>query len=83
MFSWKIPTYYNIGVDVCDKHVVFGRGDNPAIIYDDRKNVRVFTFRHLMKFSNQMANALVHKLGMRVQDRLAILLPQVCFSKFY
>ena len=31
-FRWRIPEYYNIGVDVCDKHT--GRFDEPALSWE-------------------------------------------------
>jgi acetyl-CoA synthetase len=76
-FKWDVPEYYNIGVDICDKHVdVHKRGDAPALIYDDGKQVKTLSFGDLQKMSNSFSNALVHKLKMNRNDRVAILLPQ-------
>jgi acetyl-CoA synthetase len=73
-FKWKIPQYYNIGVDVCDKWA--GGGNRTALIYIDRRqNERKITFRELKNLSNQLANAL-QAHGIRRQDRVGILLSQ-------
>jgi hypothetical protein len=39
-FRWPIPEYYNIGVDVCDKHCAAGYGHETALIYDGMKTER-------------------------------------------
>ena len=73
-FKWKIPHYYNIGVDVCDKWA--GDGNRIALIYIDRqKNEQTVTFRQLRTLSNQLANALQAN-GIKRQDRVGILLSQ-------
>jgi acetyl-CoA synthetase len=73
-FTWRIPPYYNIGVDVCDKWA-----DDPhrlALIYvtPDQSEQR-YTFRALKHYSNQLANAL-QAHGIRRLDRVGIFLPQ-------
>jgi acetyl-CoA synthetase len=73
-FKWKIPQYYNIGVDVCDKWA--DDGNRIALICVDRqKNEKKFTFRQLKYLSNQLANAL-QAHGIQRQDRVGILLSQ-------
>ncbi len=73
-FRWKIPEYYNIGVDICDKHVV--QKDKTALIYEtDDGRVRKYTFGDFIKFSNQFANVLT-AAGITRGDRVGILLPQ-------
>lgn len=73
-FSWDIPEYYNIGVDVCDKWA--NEKYRMALIYlaPDGKEQR-YTFRDLKKRSNQLANAL-RAHGIEKGDRVGILLPQ-------
>ena len=73
-FSWDIPEYYNIGVDVCDKWA--NEKSRLALIYlaPDGKEQR-YTFRDLKTRSNQLANALTAH-GIEKGDRVGILLPQ-------
>ena len=73
-FEWKIPQYYNIGVDVCDKWA--DDRNRIALIYiDRRKDEHKFTFRQLRCLSNQLANALQAN-GINRKDRIGILLSQ-------
>eukprot|EP01027_Heterolobosea_sp_BB2_P011003 GEZU01016059.1.p1 GENE.GEZU01016059.1~~GEZU01016059.1.p1 ORF type:complete len:528 (+),score=123.07 GEZU01016059.1:379-1962(+) len=75
-FRWNIPAKYNIGVDICDKHAVT-HPDSLAIIYEDATGkVAQFSFGDLKDYSDRLANAFVAKCGMRIGDRVAILLPQ-------
>jgi acetyl-CoA synthetase len=73
-FQWDLPTYYNIGIDICDRHAD-GR-NRPALIYEDQDGrVSRFSFDDLSKLSNRFANAL-RAFGMQPGDRVGILLPQ-------
>jgi acetyl-CoA synthetase len=75
-FRWKIPTRYNIGVDVADKHVRDGHGDRLALVYESESGVvERFSFADIARKSNQLANLLVAQ-GVKPGDRVAILLPQ-------
>ena len=73
-FSWHIPEFYNVGVDVCDKWA--DKKDRLALIYlaPDGKEQR-YSFRDLKTRSNQLANAL-RAHGIEKGDRVGILLPQ-------
>jgi len=54
---WNIPEYYNIGVDICDKHA--HQRYRMALVYEDEKGqIEKYTFWELKRFSNQFANAL-------------------------
>ena len=73
-FEWQIPEYYNMGVDVCDKHA--HQRYRLALIYEDESGqVEKYTFWRLKRLSNQFANAL-KALGFDAGDRMGILLPQ-------
>ena len=73
-FQWKIPQYYNIGVDVCDRWA--NDRQRLALIYiDDNRNEKKFTFRELKNLSNRLANALKAN-GINRQDRVGLLLSQ-------
>jgi len=73
-FRWKVPKYYNIGVDVCDKWA--DHRYRLALIYEDEKGqVEKYTFWDLKQLSNRLANAL-QNYGLNRGDRVGILLPQ-------
>jgi acetyl-CoA synthetase len=73
-FSWNVPEYYNIGVDVCDKWA--DERSRLALIYEDEDGrVDKFTFWDLKGLSNRLANAL-RAYGIDRGDRVGILLPQ-------
>ncbi|CCG08466.1 AMP-binding protein [Pararhodospirillum photometricum] len=76
-FAWTIPEYYNIGVDVCDRHALSpARANNPAVIAEnDRGQITTMTFARLKTGSDRLANAL-RGLGINKGDRVAVLLPQ-------
>ena len=73
-FSWRIPEFYNIGVDLCDKWA-----DDPsrlALIHEKRDGSTVrYTFAGLKKLSDQAATLFVSR-GIQAGDRIGILLPQ-------
>jgi acetyl-CoA synthetase len=73
-FNWCIPARYNIGVDVCDKHVT--DGNRLALIYEDGAGrIETYGFARLRELSNRFANALAAS-GIGRGDRVGILLPQ-------
>ena len=73
-FEWKIPEYYNMGVDVCDKHA--HQRYRLALIYENESGqLEKYTFWQLKRLSNQFANTL-RAFGIGAGDRLGILLPQ-------
>jgi acetyl-CoA synthetase len=73
-FKWKIPKYYNMGVDVCDKHA--HQRYRLALIYENEEGrIEKYTFRQLKRLTNQFANTL-KAFGFGSGDRLGILLPQ-------
>ncbi len=73
-FQWRIPEFYNIGIDICDKWAP--QRNRLALIYENQKgHVEKYTFAELKKLSNKLANGL-KTLGLGIGDRLGILLPQ-------
>jgi len=73
-FKWKVPKFYNIGVDCCDKWA--DQRYRLALIYeDDQGRVEQYTFWDLKRLSNRLANAL-QACGLQRGDRVGILLPQ-------
>ena len=73
-FEWKVPEYYNIGVDICDKWA--GQRYRLALIYENEKSeVEKYTFWDLMRLSSGLANGLkAHHIS--PGDRFGIMLPQ-------
>ncbi len=53
-FRWRIPDYYNIGVDVCDRHA---RGERhlALIFIEDDNRVERFSFDDIKNLSNRFA----------------------------
>lgn len=73
-FHWKLPKYYNIGVDVCDKWAA--EKHRLALIYIDQDGSdHKYSFWELKNLSNQFANAL-KAYGLTRGDRVGILLSQ-------
>ena len=73
-FQWRIPEFYNIGVDICDRHA--GDPDRIALIFETAEGeITRFTFRQISRLSNQLANTLTAR-GVVRGDRVGILLPQ-------
>ncbi len=73
-FRWSVPEFYNIGVDVCDRHA--GRDGHLALIFIDESGATSrFTFDDVRRLANRFANVL-RADGLKRGDRVAILLPQ-------
>ena len=73
-FSWNIPEFYNIGVDICDKWA--DQRYRLALIYENEKGqVEQYTFWDLKRLSNRLANGLKAH-GLSQGDRMGIMLPQ-------
>ena len=74
-FQWRVPSRYNIGVDVCDRWAE-KESDRLAILHarPDGRDVPI-TYGWLRNTSNRLANAL-RAQGIGRGDRVSILLPQ-------
>lgn len=73
-FAWQIPSFYNIGVDLCDKWAA--DASRLALIHERRDGtITRYTFADLRRLSNQTANLLASR-GVQAGDRVGILLPQ-------
>jgi acetyl-CoA synthetase len=73
-FSWEIPEFYNMGVDICDKWA--HQRYRLALIYENEKGqVEQYTFWDLKRLSNRLANGLKAH-GLSQGDRMGIMLPQ-------
>jgi 2-aminobenzoate-CoA ligase len=66
------PDLLNSTEELLDKQVAAGRGDHPAILFEDR----VLTYRQLLGATNKFGNAL-RKLGVEEADRVLLRSPNV------
>src|SRR5499427_10457857 len=75
-FQWRVPSRYNIGVDVCDRWAE-KEPDRLAMLHarPDGRDVPI-TYGWLRDTSNRLANAL-RAHGIARGDRVSILLPQM------
>ena len=72
-FRWRIPEFYNIGVDVCDRHA---DGSNRlALIHVGERGVERYSFDDICRLSNRFAHVLAAH-GLSRSDRLAVFLAQ-------
>jgi acetyl-CoA synthetase len=75
LFPRELPQRYNIGVDVCDKWC--GEHKRIALIHKPALGECVeYTFADIGRLSNRTANLLL-SAGVRREDRVAVLLPQM------
>ena len=73
-FSWAIPDFYNIGVDVADKWAARDPG-RVAILEVKPQGVVETTFQQLASQSNRLAN-LLRAHGVKAGDRVGVLASQ-------
>ena len=73
-FSWEIPEFYNMGVEMCDKWA--NQRYRLALIYEDEKGqVEKYAFWDMKRLSDKLANGLkAHDISRG--DRVGIMLPQ-------
>jgi acetyl-CoA synthetase len=74
-FQWSIPEFFNIGVEVCDRHAKGNTRQLALIFADESGKVEKYTFGDLMNTSNRFANML-QAMGIIKGDRFGILLSQ-------
>lgn len=73
-FRWDVPAEFNITQWACRRWAV--DPDRLALHWEDESGAtRAFTYRELMRASNQFSNALA-ALGIARGDRVALILPQ-------
>ena len=66
--AYVYPDYINAAVELTDRMVERGFGDNTALIGNGRQR----TYKELTDWSNRLANALVHDLGVKPGNRVLI-----------
>ncbi|MBA3045073.1 MAG: benzoate-CoA ligase family protein [Candidatus Thermoplasmatota archaeon] len=76
-WKWKIPEFYNMGHDCCDRHAD-GPDKNKIALYweNEAGDERTYTFNDFRIMSNQFGN-LLRELGMKKGDRFIIRLPNI------
>lgn len=75
-FRWEVPTFYNIGVDVCDRWAE-REPDRLALVYLEADGaIEEISFGALRARSNRLGN-LLRSLGLGPGERLGVLLPQM------
>lgn len=79
-FRWVIPTYFNIGVDICDRWADREPNRLAIVDIDPGKPTREYSLGDLKALSNRFANALrtrgIARHAGEMGDRVGILLPQ-------
>ena len=65
---FEYPEWLNAGVELCDRMVERGFGDNTALIGNGRQR----TYKELSDWSNRIAHALVDSYGLRPGNRVLI-----------
>ena len=73
-FHWAVPDRFNIGVDVCDRHVN-GPPRTALIAAESDGTVRRYSFHDIRDLSNRLCNVFMD-LGLQRGDRVAVLLAQ-------
>ncbi len=77
-FRWFPGGQTNLCYNAVDRHVLAGKGDKPAIIWESPEigQSRVLTFAELHREVNKLA-AVLHNLGVHKGDRVLIYMPMV------
>jgi 2-aminobenzoate-CoA ligase len=66
--QWQYPDYLNAAVELTDRMVEKGFGDNTALIGNGRRR----TYKELTDWSNRLAHALVEDFGVKPGNRVLI-----------
>jgi len=77
----SIPQDFNVATYFVDRHAAEGRGDNIAIEFGDER----ITYRQVLDNTNRVGNALRDALGVRIEERVLLLLldcPEFVYSFF-
>src|SRR5579864_8045539 len=76
-----IPDQFNAATYFVDRNVEQGRGGNVAIEYGDQK----ITYAEVLDNVNRFGNALTHQLGVRIEERVMLLMldcPEYAYAFF-
>ncbi len=75
-FEWIIPEYFNIGTETCDKWANEVPDQIAIESVESDGTVKFLRYDELKNLSNKLANLLV-ELGIKPQDRIGVMLPQI------
>jgi acyl-coenzyme A synthetase/AMP-(fatty) acid ligase len=76
-WKWNIPTQYNIGYDIVDKHAETQKRNKVALFWENQiGETEKYTFGDLKHLSNKFGNVL-KKLGFQKGDRYLLRLPNI------
>ena len=73
--KWRIPEFFNMGIEVCDRHAETNPNSTALILETANGGVTQYSFQALKLLSNKLANLFQEK-GLKAGDRIGILLPQ-------
>ena len=73
--KWQVPEFFNMGIEVCDRHADADPGLTALIVENTNGDVTQYSFQALKLLSNKLANLFLG-LGLELGDRVGILLPQ-------
>jgi benzoate-CoA ligase family protein len=77
----SIPAEFNVATYYVDRNIAEGRGDNVAIEFTDQR----IAYRQVLEKVNRIGNALRDVLGVRLEERVVLLLldcPEFVYSFF-
>ncbi|MBV9579573.1 MAG: benzoate-CoA ligase family protein [Chloroflexi bacterium] len=81
MSADSIPNAFNVATYFVDRNVTEGRADNIAVEYGDQR----ITYQEVLHNVNRFGNALRDTLGVRIEERIVLLLldcPEYVYSFF-
>jgi propionyl-CoA synthetase len=75
---WFVGGTCNTCYNALDRHVLAGRNDQPALIYDSpvTKTVKTFTYGRMLS-EVQLLGAMLHEFGVEKGDRVVIYMPMI------
>src|SRR5882757_9124969 len=74
-FSWRVPEFFNFGVDVVD--ALARDADGPALIWENAAGEHaIYSFSQIARLTDKLANALRAR-GIKKGDRLIVMLPRI------
>ncbi|MBC8338301.1 MAG: acyl-CoA synthetase [Rhodospirillales bacterium] len=74
-FQWRVPEFFNMGVEVCDRHADADPTRTALIFENANRDLTQYSFQALKLLSNKLAN-LFAAHGLTPGERVGILLPQ-------
>ena len=73
--KWRIPNFFNMGFEVCDRHANANPNSTALIFENLNGDITQYSFKALKILSNKLANLFQEK-GLKAGNRVGILLSQ-------